>query len=65
MPRGRRTDTAQVFYYKMKGDYFRYLAEFEKDDGRTKASEESLAAYKSATGRSRGPCVAEVVVDNV
>ena len=54
-----------MFYYKMKGDYFRYLAEFEKDDGRTKASEESLAAYKSATGRSRGPCVAEVVVDNV
>lgn len=40
---------AQVFYYKMKGDYFRYLAEFEKE-GRDKVSEESLNAYKAASG---------------
>lgn len=35
----------------MKGDYFRYLAEFEKE-GRDKVSEESLNAYKSASGAS-------------
>jgi 14-3-3 protein epsilon len=41
---------AQVFYYKMKGDYFRYLSEFERDSARDKAAEESLNAYKAASG---------------
>ena len=33
----------------MKGDYHRYLAEFATGDRRGKSSEESLAAYKSAS----------------
>lgn len=40
---------SKVFYLKMKGDYYRYLAEFETDANREKASEESLEAYKAAT----------------
>ncbi|KAL0251614.1 hypothetical protein GEMRC1_000827 [Eukaryota sp. GEM-RC1] len=40
---------SKVFYYKMKGDYYRYLAEFSSDITRTEASERSLAAYQSAT----------------
>lgn len=39
----------KVFYYKMKGDYHRYLAEFSSGDKRTTASDESLQAYKAAS----------------
>jgi 14-3-3 protein epsilon len=40
---------SKVFYYKMKGDYFRYLAEFVVGDSRKDVSEKSLAAYQQAT----------------
>jgi len=39
---------SKVFYYKMKGDYHRYLAEFASDDRRKEAQDASLAAYQSA-----------------
>uniref|UniRef100_A0A2I3SMC3 14-3-3 domain-containing protein n=1 Tax=Pan troglodytes TaxID=9598 RepID=A0A2I3SMC3_PANTR len=34
------------FYYKMKGDYHRYLAEFATGNDRKEAVENSLVAYK-------------------
>ncbi|KAJ6253667.1 14-3-3-like protein gf14 omicron [Anaeramoeba flamelloides] len=40
---------SKAFYYKMKGDYYRYFAEFTSGDKREKASEESLLAYKNAS----------------
>ncbi|OWF44888.1 14-3-3 protein epsilon-like isoform X2 [Mizuhopecten yessoensis] len=40
---------SKVFYYKMEGDYNRYLAEFSTGDDRKKASEDSLLAYTNAT----------------
>ncbi|CAO2814547.1 unnamed protein product [Amaranthus hypochondriacus] len=38
-----------VFYYKMKGDYYRYLAEFKSGDARKEAANQSMKAYESAT----------------
>ena len=43
------SDESKVFYYKMKGDYHRYLAEFSSGDVRDKATEASLEAYKTAS----------------
>lgn len=43
------TGESKVFYLKMKGDYFRYLAEFKTASERKEAAEKSLLAYKSAT----------------
>lgn len=40
---------SQVFYYKMQGDYHRYLAEFQGGDLRDGASAKSLVAYESAS----------------
>uniref|UniRef100_A0A672JDW7 14-3-3 protein epsilon n=1 Tax=Salarias fasciatus TaxID=181472 RepID=A0A672JDW7_SALFA len=40
---------SKVFYNKMKGDYFRYLAEFATGNERKEAAESSLVAYKTAT----------------
>ncbi|CAG0898283.1 unnamed protein product [Cyprideis torosa] len=40
---------SKVFYYKMKGDYYRYLAEFATASDRKQASENALQAYKGAT----------------
>jgi len=38
---------SKVFYYKMMGDYYRYLAEFARDDMRLDSATKSLNAYKA------------------
>ncbi|XP_068664853.1 14-3-3-like protein D [Aristolochia californica] len=38
-----------VFYYKMKGDYFRYLAEFKSGNEKKEAADQSLKAYETAS----------------
>jgi len=43
------TGESKVFYYKMKGDYYRYLAEFSTGNNRKQSAESSLIAYKSAS----------------
>ncbi|KAH7815623.1 putative 14-3-3 protein sigma, gamma, zeta, beta [Monocercomonoides exilis] len=49
IPRATTPD-AKVYYYKMKGDYYRYLTEFLVDDPKKKAADNSHEAYESATG---------------
>ncbi|GAB2280197.1 Growth-regulating factor 12 [Dionaea muscipula] len=43
------TGEATVFYYKMKGDYYRYLAEFKTDRERKEAADQSLKSYEAAS----------------
>jgi len=38
----------KVFYYKMKGDYYRYIAEFTEGEGKTGAANNAHDAYKEA-----------------
>ncbi|GAY54270.1 hypothetical protein CUMW_155410, partial [Citrus unshiu] len=38
-----------VFFYKMKGDYYRYLAEFKFGDEKKEAAANSMKAYETAT----------------
>ncbi|XP_074329465.1 14-3-3-like protein GF14 iota [Apium graveolens] len=40
---------ATVFYYKMKGDYYRYLAEFKTDQEKKECSENSMKGYEAAS----------------
>lgn len=41
-------DESTVFYYKMKGDYYRYLAEVQTGDARTDVVNKAQEAYSSA-----------------
>jgi len=43
------TGEAKTFYYKMKGDYCRYLAEFSSGNSRKEAAENALLAYRAAS----------------
>jgi len=45
---------SKVFLYKMKGDYFRYSAEFGTGEQKKAAGDNSLAAYEAAWGIATG-----------
>jgi 14-3-3 protein epsilon len=47
-PAAAGTEEAQVFYYKMKGDYHRYIAEYKLDDEKALASTNAKNAYHKA-----------------
>jgi len=40
---------SKVFYYKMQGDYYRYIAEFTKAEEKSKAADDAKKSYESAT----------------
>jgi 14-3-3 protein epsilon len=45
---------SEVFYLKMKGDYFRYMAECVTGDKNKKAGEKAHEAYKKAQEKAEG-----------
>jgi 14-3-3 protein epsilon len=47
---GAKDAESKVFYYKMKGDYFRYIAEFTESDKKSKAANSAKLAYDDAMG---------------
>ena len=47
IPNSNTNDT-KVFYHKMKGDYYRYLAEFSKQSEKEEVSEKAREAYQEA-----------------
>jgi len=47
LPKASNTES-QVFYLKMKGDYYRYRAEFAVEKEREEVAQKSLGAYESA-----------------
>ena len=40
---------AQVFFYKMKGDYYRYISEYTSGEAHSTAGDNAHEAYKKAT----------------
>jgi 14-3-3 protein epsilon len=43
------SNESKVFYNKMKGDYYRYMAEFTPSEGRSSYIDSGLAAYEEAS----------------
>merc|ERR1711971_17984 len=43
------SEEAKVFYYKMKGDYHRYLSEFQQGAARKASASSALDAYQAAS----------------
>ncbi|XP_046326157.1 14-3-3-like protein 2 [Haliotis cracherodii] len=41
-------EAAKVFYLKMKGDYYRYIAEFSEGDSKTEVQQKAQHAYEEA-----------------
>ena len=49
IPNSDGEDEAKVFYWKMKADYYRYIAEFTKGDVHRDAKRDATTAYEEAT----------------
>jgi len=47
---------SKVFYYKMVGDYHRYLAEFSQEKARADAADAALEGYKNASSIAESDC---------
>jgi len=47
---GAKDAESKVFYHKMKGDYYRYIAEFTSGDKKSGAANSAKAAYDDAMG---------------
>ena len=48
IPSAKGNVKSEVFYFKMKGDYYRYIAEFASGDKHKKAADSAFEAYSKA-----------------
>lgn len=44
-----KTDEAKVFFYKMKADYYRYIAEYSSNEKKNQSAQKALQAYADAS----------------
>ncbi|NP_001296639.1 14-3-3-like protein C [Cicer arietinum] len=49
IPSSSSAGESSVFFYKMKGDYYRYMAEFKTGDERKEVADHSMEAYQIAS----------------
>ncbi|GJZ76736.1 14-3-3 protein 9-like protein isoform X2 [Tanacetum coccineum] len=49
IPSSGESGESNVFYYKMKGDYYRYMAEFKSGNDKKDVADLSMKAYEAAT----------------
>lgn len=49
IPKSEGNTEANVFFLKMKGDYYRYISEYASGEQHSKSSDNALQAYQSAT----------------
>ena len=49
VPSAKGNAKSEVFYLKMKGDYYRYIAEFTSGDNHKKAADNAFSAYTKAS----------------
>jgi 14-3-3 protein epsilon len=52
IPSVASTGESRVFYYKMKGDYMRYMCEISTEEEKQETSNESLLAYRTASEKA-------------
>ena len=57
------TDESKVLYYKMKSDYYRYLAECATGDAKGKAAEGACVAHAEATKTSSRDRISQYTVE--
>jgi len=57
IPKAGEDAESKVFYCKMKGDYYRYIAEFTNDAKKTDASNNAKVAYDGAMEAANGLAV--------
>jgi len=48
---------SKVFFYKMKGDYYRYIAEYKENPDKAKASDDAKNAYQQAMEQAKNLAV--------
>ena len=47
------SDEAKVFFFKMKADFLRYIAEFAAQESKTQVAQRALRAYEEASGQAK------------
>ena len=57
------TDESKVLYYKMKSDYYEYLAECATGDAKGKAAEGACVAHAKATKTSSRDRISQYTVE--
>lgn len=48
-----QSEEGKVFLHKMEGDYYRYIAEYQSNDEKSKAAQKAQQSYETATNQAK------------